>query len=352
MDAARKKLLFEGTVIPAHPLALDERRKLDEYRQRRLTRYYLHCGVGGLAVGVHTTQFEIRNPEHRLLEPVLRMTAEEISSAHLDRPFIKVAGICGDTRQALEEATLAVKYGYDLGLVSLGGLRDRSENELITHLKNIAEVIPVFGFYLQPAVGGRVLGYAFWEQMAEIPGVYAIKTAPFNRYQTLDVVRAVCYSSRAGEIALYTGNDDNIISDLLTTYRFNINGKIIEKRFSGGLLGHWAVWTHCAVSLFRQIKDRANHPDEKMEEWLTVGAAITDMNAAIFDPQHNFSGSIAGIQEVLVRQGLLAGSWCLNKEEKLSSGQSQEIDRVLKLYPQFTDDNFVRDFLEKDLQGS
>jgi dihydrodipicolinate synthase/N-acetylneuraminate lyase len=253
MDSSTEKLLFEGTVIPAHPLALTSDLQLDENRQRRLTRYYLAAGVGGVAVGVHTTQFSIRKPEIQLLEPVLRLATEEIEKAKLNRPFIKIAGVCGATDQAIEEALLAVKYGYDLGLVSLGGLQNFSEDQLIEHIKTISEIIPVFGFYLQPAAGGRLLSYGFWDKMVEIPGVYAIKTAPFNRYQTLDVVRAVCNSSRCKKIALYTGNDDNIVADLLATYRFPVNGETIEKRFSGGLLGHWSVWTHKVVELFKDI---------------------------------------------------------------------------------------------------
>jgi hypothetical protein len=348
MDSATEKLLHKGAVIPAHPLALNRDMRLDENRQRRLTRYYLAAGVGGLAVGVHTTQFSIRKPEVKLLEPVLQLAAEEIKQARLDRPFIKIAGICGPTAQAVEEAGLAAKYGYDLGLVSLGGLKDFSEEQLIEHIKTITGIIPVFGFYLQPAVGGRLLSYAFWEKLAELPGVHAIKTAPFNRYQTLDVVRAVCHSSRREEIALYTGNDDNIIADLLSTYRFTINGEAIEKRFAGGLLGHWSVWTYKVVELFESIKSCINNNYSGLQELLTLGIAVTDMNAAIFDPGHAFRGSIAGIHEVLRRQGLLQGIWCLDKEEILSPGQLQEIDRVTSQYSYLTDNEFVKDFLEKE----
>lgn len=352
MDSATEKLLYKGAVIPAHPLALNRDMRLDENRQRRLTRYYLAAGVGGLAVGVHTTQFSIRKPEVKLLEPVLQLAAEEIKQARLDRPFIKIAGICGPTAQAVEEASLAIKYGYDLGLVSLGGLKDFSEEQLIEHIKTITGIIPVFGFYLQPAVGGRLLSYAFWEKLAELPGVHAIKTAPFNRYQTLDVVRAVCYSSRREKIALYTGNDDNIIADLLSTYRFTINGTTIEKRFAGGLLGHWSVWTYKVVELFESIKSCINNNYAGLQELLTLGIAVTDMNAAIFDPAHAFRGSIAGIHEVLRRQGLLAGIWCLDKEEILSPGQLQEIDRVISQYSYLTDNEFVKDFLEKEGSSS
>ncbi|MGX5816572.1 dihydrodipicolinate synthase family protein [Chitinophaga lutea] len=342
MQAATEQLLYSGTVIPAHPLAITADKQLDEARQRRLTRYYMAAGAGGVAVGVHTTQFEIRKPEYNLYETVLRLAAEEIEKAKLQRPFIKVAGICGPTDQALREAKLAVSYGYDLGLVSVGGLKDYSEDQLIEHVKEVAKVIPVFGFYLQPSVGGRILSYSFWERFANIPNVKAIKTAPFNRYQTIDVFRAVCNSPRKDEIAMYTGNDDNIVADLLTTYRFMVNGKPVEKRFAGGLLGHWAVWTHKAVELYASLKSSFG------SSHLTTNIAVTDMNAAIFDPQHSFKGSIAGIHEVLRRQGLLEGIWCLEDHEKLSPGQLEEIDRVTAAYPDLVDDEFVKAFLEQN----
>lgn len=343
---AIKQLLHEGTVIPAHPLALTSERKLDERRQRLLTRYYMNTGAGGVAVGVHTTQFEIRKPEFNLLESVLRLAAEVISDSHSERPFIKVAGIVGDTTQALHEATLAVKHGYHLGLVSMGGLNHLSESELIRRLEKISGVIPVFGFYLQPAVGGRLLSYDFWKDAASLPNLHAIKVAAFNRYQTLDVVRAVCASSRHQEIALYTGNDDNIVADLLTSYRFEVNGKEIEKRFVGGLLGHWAVWTGAAVKLLARIK-ASRHDSSEIENLLAKGIAVTDMNAAIFDPVNSFHGCIPGIHEVLRRQGLLDGIWCLNPEEKLSAGQLEEISRVCAAYPDLTDDADVNAFLQK-----
>ena len=348
MDSLKEKLLYEGTVIPAHPLALTSALKMDEKRQRRLTRYYLAAGVGGVAVGVHTTQFSIRKPGIDLLEPVLRIAAEEIENAQLDKPFLKIAGICGPTEQALNEAQLAIKYGYDLGLVSLGGLQSFSEDQLVEHIKRISELIPVFGFYLQPSVGGRILSYDFWKKMVEIPGVYAIKTAPFNRYQTLDVVRAVCNSSRNEKIALYTGNDDNIVADLLATYRFNVDGKTVEKKFAGGLLGHWSVWTQKVVELFEEIKLCRQNKYEGLSELLIKGISVTDMNAAIFDPSHAFKGSIAGIHEVLRRQGLLEGVWCLDEGEVLSPGQADEIGRVTTQYSYLTDDVFVKDFLLRD----
>ncbi len=339
------QLLQQGTVIPAHPLALHQDLTLHESRQRLLTRYYMASGAGGVAVGVHTTQFEIRKPEINLLETVLKLAAEEIECVQLDRPFIKVAGICGPTDQAIREAELAVKYGYHLGLLSMGGLSHYSEAELIKRAEKVAGIIPVFGFYLQPAVGGRVVSYDFWRSFAEIPNVQAIKVAAFNRYQTLDVVRAVCDSYRREEIALYTGNDDNIVADLLTPYRFWVNGQQVEKRFVGGLLGHWAVWTIKAVELFNEIKNCVNNDYTGVEELLSKGIEVTDMNAVIFDANNSFKGCIAGIHEVLHRQGLLEGIWCLDPGEKLSMGQMEEIDRLYKMYPSLTDDDFVKKFL-------
>ena len=346
LQYAKKQLLQEGTVIPAHPLALNEQRKLDENAQRRLTRYYIASGAGGVAVGVHSTQFEIRDPAINLYEKVLALASEEINEAAADRPFIKVAGIVGPTQQALREAAIALRYGYDIALLSMGGLKGWTEKEILERVRAVAAEIPVFGFYLQPSVGGRVFSYDFWRQFAEIQNVEAIKVAAFNRYQTLDVVRAVCHSSRHKDIALYTGNDDNIVADLLTTYRFQVNGQTVEKRFVGGLLGHWAVWTKAAVEMFEQIKkeiENSNHA--AYDEWLTKGIEVTDMNAAIFDPAHSFHGCIAGIHEVLRRQGLMKGRWCLNPNEELSEGQMEEIDRVCKAYPHLTDDEFVVQFL-------
>ncbi len=346
LDTEINKLLQQGVVIPAHPLALDENRKLDEARQRLLTQYYIACGAGGVAVGVHTTQFEIRKPEINLLEPVLRIASEEIDQRNLSRPFIKVAGIVGRGAQAIAEAEMARQNGYHLGLLSMGGLAEYTEAQLIARTHDVASIIPVFGFYLQPAVGGRLLSYNFWRAFADIPNVYAIKVAAFNRYQTLDVVRAVCDSSRRDEIALYTGNDDNIVADLLTPYRFIINGNTVEKRFVGGLLGHWAVWTKSAVALLNRIKSESTD-SRSVELLLAEGIKVTDMNAAIFDPANSFKGCIPGIHEALRRQGLLKGLWCINPDEHLSPGQLQEIDRVSKSYPEYMDDEFAIRFLEK-----
>jgi len=349
INLAIKQLLHDGAVIPAHPLALNAERKLDDRHQRALSRYYIASGAGGIAVGVHSTQFEIREKKYGLFEPVLRMAMEEAKAAAIQRSFAMVAGIVGDANQAVAEASLAKDLGYDLGLLSAGGLGEWSEKDLIKRAEKVAEVIPVFGFYLQPSAGGRLLSYDFWKDFADIPNVQAIKMAPFNRYQSLDVVRAVCSSSRHEEIALYTGNDDNIVADLLTPFTFVVNDKKITKRVAGGLLGHWAVWTTKAVALMERVKECRDNDLSGMEELLELGVQITDSNAAIFDPKHQFKGCIPGIHEVLRRQGLLEGTWCLNPGEVLSPGQSEEIDRVYKAYPWLNDDEFVKNNLKKFL---
>jgi dihydrodipicolinate synthase/N-acetylneuraminate lyase len=326
--------LLSGLVIPAHPLALNRERKLDERRQRALTRYYLAAGAGGIAVGVHTTQFAIRDPAIGLFGPVLEIAIEEMR-AH---PVVKIAGVCGKLPQAVLEAAIATKLGYDAVLLSLGGLPDASLAELIEHSRAVSSIIPVIGFYLQPGVGGRVLPYAFWREFCQIENVVAVKIAPFNRYQTLEVIRAVVESGRAREIALYTGNDDNILVDLLTTY--DLGGERI--RFAGGLLGHWAVWTKTA---FAQFAAARQHSNDIPSDLLTLAQQITDANAALFDPSHRFRGCIPGIHEILRRQGLLEGRWCLDPDEDLSPGQAEEIDRVCKLYPHLQDDEFVHTHL-------
>jgi len=328
--------LLRGLVIPAHPLALNSNRQLDEQRQRALTRYYLAAGAGGVAVGVHTTQFQIRDPKIGLLEPVLSIAADECR----DREAVRVAGICGKTRQAVAEAELAARLGFDVGLLSLADLKEASISELLDHAQAVASILPVMGFYLQPAVGGHRLPFEFWCKFIEIENVVAIKIAPFNRYQTLDVVRALANSGRAETIALYTGNDDNILNDLLT--RFDFGGQQI--RIAGGLLGHWAVWTKTAVSHLAMAKSYA---DSLPSEALTLAQQVTDANAAFFDPSHSFHGCIPGIHEVLRRQGLLEGRWCLDPHEELSPGQAEEIDRVYQSYPHLPDDNFVKEHLDE-----
>ncbi|MGC4190513.1 MAG: dihydrodipicolinate synthase family protein [Thermomicrobiales bacterium] len=327
-------------MIPAHPLALTEARTLDAARQAALTRYYLAAGAGGVAVGVHTTQFTIR--EAGLYEPVLRIAAETVDSTPTPKPVLKIAGVVGPTAQARAEAELAASLGYDLVLLGLGGLNDWSEEALIAHVREIAAIRPVFGFYLQPSVGGRRLSYRFWREVAEIENVVAIKIAPFNRYWTLDVVRAVVDSSRRDEIALYTGNDDNIVADLLTPYRFTIDGETVEKRIVGGLLGHWAAWTERAVALLEACHAATASGDPNaIAGLLATGIRVTDSNAAFFDTDNDFLGCIAGIHEVLRRQGLMAGRWCLDPAEDVSPGQLDEIDRVYAAYPELNDDAFV-----------
>jgi dihydrodipicolinate synthase/N-acetylneuraminate lyase len=339
--------LQDGRVIPAHPLALDAEGKFDERRQRALTRYYAAAGAGGLAVGVHTTQFAIREPRVGLLDPVLAVAAEEMDRADARRaePMIRIGGVCGRTDQALEEAGLLVGLGYHAGLLSLASLADADDSALIAHCEAVAARIPLVGFYLQPAVGGRRLSYSFWRRFAEIPTAVAIKIAPFNRYQTLDVVRAVVDSGR-DDIALYTGNDDAIVSDLVTPFAFDANGRRVERRMVGGLLGHWAVWTRRAVELLADCRapSRASHVPASL---LQRGMEVTDANAALFDAANGFAGCIAGIQEVLRRQGLVASGRCLDPHDTLSRGQGAEIDRVCRSYPHLADGEFVADHLEE-----
>jgi dihydrodipicolinate synthase/N-acetylneuraminate lyase len=339
-------LLRRGVVIPAHPLALDSSRRLDERRQVALTRYYCDAGAGGVAVGVHTTQFAIR--EASLLGPVLSLAAGAVGAHEKasGRRLIRIAGVCGRTPQALSEAALARELGYDLGLLSLGALRDATVAEMLAHCRRVADVIPLFGFYLQPAVGGRVLDYSFWRGFLEIGPVAAIKVAPFNRYATLDVARALADSGRADEVALYTGNDDAIVADLLAEFYFGGGPRV---SFAGGLLGHWAVWTRKAATLLESVQScRRDGADPR--PLLALGQQVTDANAAFFDARNGFSGCIAGIHEVLRRQGLLEGRWCLDPAEDLSPGQEAEIDRVLSAYPHLADDAFVAENRERWLR--
>ncbi|WP_372950761.1 dihydrodipicolinate synthase family protein [Mariniphaga sp.] len=343
----RHAFLHNGVVIPALPLALNKNRKLDERRQRALMRYYLDAGAGGVAVGVHTTQFEIRLPEFNLYKPVLEIAREEFTRFEIKnkKPVIRIAGVIGKTNQAVAEAEIALQTGYHAVLLSVAAFAEASNAEIIEHCKEVAQIIPVIGFYLQPAVGGRKLDVDFWREFAQIENVIAIKMAPFNRYQTLDVVRGVAESGRADDIALYTGNDDNILVDLLSEYRFEVNGKIVKKRIVGGLLGHWAVWTRKAVELLEKIQK--NQLSDNVQDLLALANQITDCNAAFFDVANNFKGCITGIHEALRRQGLLEGVWTLNENETLSPGQKEEIDRVYAAYPHLNDDDFVKENLDK-----
>ena len=339
-------LLFRGTVIPAHPLALNAKREFDPVRQRALARYYIDAGSGGLAVGGHATQCEIRDVG--LDEPVLE-NAMETAGDWADRPLAMIAGLAGGTVQAAEEARTAVSMGYHAGLLSLAAMKGASDDELIEHCRTVAAEIPLVGFYLQPAVGGILLGVDFWCRFAEIDNVIAIKTAPFNRYRTLDVIRGVVEAGAEDRVAVYTGNDDHIVLDLLEPFTSLRDGEQIRVRIRGGLLGHWSVWTNRAVELLDRLH-AAVEPDNIDADLLALNSAVTDCNRAVFDVDHDFAGCIPGCHEILRRQGLLEGTWCLNPEEVLSPGQAAEIDRIYAGYPEMNDDKFVAANLDRWLQ--
>jgi len=347
IPAGLLETLRRGTVIPAIPLALDADRRFDPRRQKALVRYYIDAGAGGIAAGVHTTQFEIRDPKHGLFRPVLSEVSAAVDEwcTRRGRAVLKVGGVCGPAAQALEEADFLVSAGYHAGLLSLAGHGKDTNEELLAHVRKVAGVIPVIGFYLQPAVGGRVLPYEFWRGLCDIQNVIAVKRAPFNRYRTFDVVRAVAESGRAGQIALYTGNDDNIVVDLLTEYAVRTSDGVRRLRIAGGLLGHWSVWTRRAVELLRSARDLSDAGAPIPQSLLTLAQEVTDANAAVFDAANGFSGCIPGIHEVLRRQGFLSGTWCLNPQERLSPGQAEEIDRVRRSYPHLADDEFVASHL-------
>jgi hypothetical protein len=319
---------------------------MDERRQRALTRYYLAAGAGGLAIGVHTTQFAIHDPKVGLYEPVLTLAAETIEECeHRGAvPVVRVAGIVGDTQKAVSEATLAADLGFHVGLVDLRHTAGGTDDRAIEHLRAVAEIIPVMGFYLQPAVGGHDLPYRFWRRVAELDRLVAVKVAPFDRYRTLEVVRAVVDAGRGHKIALYTGNDDHIVLDLVTPFRF---GDGPEIHMVGGLLGQWAVWTNRATELHAECRLLVTRGRPISPRLLTVATQLTDANGAIFDAKHGYAGCIPGIHEILRRQGLLAGTWTLNPGEVLSPGQSADIARVLSAYPDLTDDAFVAEHRDR-----
>jgi len=350
VDSSIIDKLRSGCVIPAHPLALQADRKIDERHQRALTRYYLASGAGGLAVGVHTTQFAIHNPKVGLYRPVLQLASETAQqfakSANCNEPTM-IAGVVGKMHQAVKEAELARDLGYHLGLLSLAALREKPIDELIDHARQVAQIIPIMGFYLQEAISQMVLPAEFWRKLVEIPNVVAIKIAPFNRYQTLDVLEAVACSGRAGEIALYTGNDDHIILDLLPSYEFNVNGQLVSLQIVGGLLGQWACWTKKAVEYLTRIKAIRETNVAIPQQMLTLASQLTLANKAIFDADNHFAGCIPGISYVLKRQGLLEEVRTLEPHERLSPGQAVKIDKTIRDYPHLTDDDFVKENLDK-----
>uniref|UniRef100_UPI00339D6FD3 dihydrodipicolinate synthase family protein n=1 Tax=Aquibium sp. A9E412 TaxID=2976767 RepID=UPI00339D6FD3 len=343
LPVAIRSLIAEGTAIPAHPLALDAGRRLDRRRQRALARYYLDAGAGGLAVGVHTTQFAIR--EAGLYAPVLEIAAET-AAAWSDRPVVKVAGLVGPTAQAVEEARTARALGYHCGLLSLAALKTASLEEIVAHCAAVAEEMPLVGFYLQPSVGGMRLPFEFWRRFAAIDNVIAIKIAPFNRYATLDVIRGVAAARAEDRITLYTGNDDHIVLDLVTPFAVERDGVPVTLRIRGGLLGHWSVWTRAAVGLLERCRAAAEAGGVDAD-LLALDAQVTDCNGAVFDVANGFRGCIAGCHEVLRRQGLLEGTWCLDPDEGLSPGQAEELTRVSRAYPHLTDDAFVAENLDR-----
>lgn len=337
----------EGVVIPAHPLSLKENREIDEEDMRALARYYIDAGVGGIAIGVHTTQFEIRDPDVNLFERVLRFTSKSIQE-HCDKTgknIMKISGVCGKTEQAVSEAKFSEELGFHACLLSLAAMKDESIDAMVEHCRKVAEVMPVIGFYLQPAVGGRVLPYQFWHEFCKIENVIGIKMAPFNRYQTFDVVRALCDVNREQDITLYTGNDDNIVLDLLTPYKIHTQQGEKTVRIRGGLLGHWCVWTRKAVELLDEAHRYADSGDAIPQELLSRAIQVTDSNAAFFDSANAFAGCIPGVHEVLRRQGLMKSIACLNPNEVLSAGQADEITRVYESYPHLHDDAFVKENL-------
>ena len=345
------QVLRQGAVIPAHPLALNAQRQLDPRRQRALSRYYLDAGAGGLAVGVHTTQFAIR--ENGMYAPVLEMamqTAQDWIPLGGSRPLVMIAGVAGPTSQACAEAATAKAMGYHAGLLSLAALRGANEADILAHCRAVAQVIPLVGFYLQPAVGGVVLSAAFWEAFARIEQVVAIKMAPFNRYRTLDVIHGVVAAQAEERITLYTGNDDHIVLDLVTPFHVQRGAETVQVRIRGGLLGHWSVWTQKAVEQLKRCQEEAAR-GQISAELLALDSKVTDCNSALFDVAHEFAGCIAGCHEILRRQGLLEGIWCLDPHEALSPGQAEELTRVSQAYPDLIDDKFVTRHLARWLYG-
>jgi hypothetical protein len=353
VPSSTRAAIRRGAVIPASPLALDAERRFDERRQRALMRYYLDAGSGGIAVGMHFTQFEIRRPGIDLYEPVLRVCAKEVDAyvAREGRPVAKFAGINGLLPDALQQAATARRLGFDYAIISMAALGNHLEDEMLHHMRELAKVMPLFAFYLPLVVGGVALPQPFWRKLVEIDNLHGIKIAPFNAYSTLDVVRAVAESGRADEITLYTGNDNSIVHDLITPFRFGQGDDATTVRIRGGLLGHWACWTRRAVELLERIHRLVDSEEAIPLDLMTLADQITDANGAIFDVAHGYAGSIPGINEILRRQGLMAGLWTLKRDEVLSPGQLEEIDRVYAAYPHLNDDAFVQEHLDRWLDG-
>lgn len=342
-------ILQSGVAIPAIPLVLTSERAFDADGQKRLVRYYAQAGAGGIAAAVHSTQFAIRDKKHNLLTPVLETVSKEIDRIEQEsgKVLVKIAGVCGPTEQACMEAALAERLGYDAVLLSPGGLDTWTEEQMLERARSVAAVMPVIGFYMQKAVGGRQLSRDYWRRMADIPNLVAIKCACFDRYQTEDLVKGVMLSKRGDQVALYTGNDDHIIFDLLTPFSCVVEGQVKTKNFVGGLLGQWSVWTHTAVELFQACRECQKSGTVPLS-LLTVAEQLTECNRAVFDAENAFAGCIPGIHYVLCEQGLMPGIWCLDPEETLSPGQAADIQAVRAAYPHITDDPFVREFLARE----
>ncbi|TVR30562.1 MAG: dihydrodipicolinate synthase family protein [Spirochaetaceae bacterium] len=347
LDTPQARAQFDsGLVIPAMPLALSPEREFDPVGQRAVLRYYVDAAVGGLAVGVHSTQFAVRDTPG-FYQRILHFARDTVAewAERRNRPMVMIAGICGGREQALSEARLARSCGYHAGLLSLAALKESSIEQLVAHADAVSQQIPLIGFYLQPAVGGMMLPYDFWRRFAALQNVWGVKIAPFDRYATLAVLRGIADSGRADDVALYTGNDDSIVTDLLTPFRFAGVDGVRGMRISGGLLGHWGVWTRRAVEIHQRCRKLALSEAPIPAAMLTLAAEITDMNGAVFDAAHGYAGCLPGVHEVLHRQGIFGSITCLDPDERLSPGQADEITRVCSAYPHLTDDDFVQQHL-------
>jgi hypothetical protein len=337
MSANLQNRLRDGVVIPAHPLALDDEGAVDLRAQRALTRYYLAAGVHGVAVGVHTTQFELHE-DRGLLTEVWRLAATTADES--GRAPVLVAGLTGDTADAVVEGQIAVEAGYEVALLCPWGMADVTEAAMVERARAVGEVLPTIGFYLQESVGGRRLGRDYWRRLFDLESVVAVKTAPFDRYRTNDVVQALLEHDRWDEVAVLTGNDDNIVHDLITPYRRQVCGQEREVRATGGLLGQWAVGARAAVDVVARVA-QAMASGAVPTSILRSAAEFVDVNAAVFDVDHDFAGCVAGVNEVLRQQGLVPTVRCLGKRDILSPGQAEQIAQVRERYPNVLDEEFV-----------